>query len=338
MRSGLNWLHFSSSAPGRSTATSTRASGFVLSLCSPVLRAMICGGFLEGGARRLELEDVDGRRFGAVLDAWCGRAGWEAGELGELVRLAGLADRLQMAEAEEALEDVIVGRLGVETCADVVTGSRALGLRRLEEAALGMVMERFEEVAGTAGYVGLEEEVLGRVLEDEGLGVRSEERAYEGLVRWMRGGEGGLRGRGLLRAIRFGVMEDGYLATGVHGVFPEKQLKWIEGYVTEAVQARAARMRGEEVRLARLGAKGLTRRTGRGAAREWCEGDGGGRRRVGHRLGSECLAACEGSSETVEDDCVWSIAPCEGLLVSGHDSGMLTVLNAITGARERGLE
>ena len=39
--------------------------------------------------------------------------------------------------------------------------------------------------------MGLEEEVLGRVLEDEGLGVRSEERAYEGLVRWMMGGKGG---------------------------------------------------------------------------------------------------------------------------------------------------
>ena len=50
---------------------------------------------------------------------------------------------------------------------------------------------RFEEVAGTKGFMGLEEEALRRVLEDEGLGVRSEERAYEGLVRWMMGGKGG---------------------------------------------------------------------------------------------------------------------------------------------------
>ena len=324
---------------------------------------MVCGGFREGGVRRVELGDVDGRGFGAVLDAWCGRAGWEARELGELVRLAGLADRLQMSEAGEALEDVIVGRLSVGTCADVATGSRALGLGRLEEAGLRMVAERFEEVAGTAGYLGMEEAALGRVLEEEGLGVRSEERAYEGLVRWMKAGEGGLRGRGLLRAVRFGVMEEGYLATGARAVFPGEQLEWIEGCLSEAVEARAAGRRGEEARTEHLGAKGLSRRRGRGVAWERCEG-GGGRRLAGHAAEVRCLAACHGRvcSGASDEICVWdgltlglertlepqrtlgrrgsvwSLASWEGLLLSGHGDGRVVVWNAATGALERVLD
>ena len=47
---------------GRSSDSSVRFSGLLLSLCSPVLRAMICGGFREGAARRLVFDDVDGGR------------------------------------------------------------------------------------------------------------------------------------------------------------------------------------------------------------------------------------------------------------------------------------
>ena len=163
----------------------------LLSLCSPVLHKTICGDFSEGRAKRLELDDVDAGSFGSLLDAWCGRTGLEAKELGDLMALAGLADRFEMTEVQGGLEEAIIGRLSVGTCADVLTRSGGLGLRRVEAAAERMVVEGFEEVAGTEGFMGLEEEALRKVLEDEGLGVRSEERAYEGLVRWMMGGKGG---------------------------------------------------------------------------------------------------------------------------------------------------
>ena len=119
----------------RNSTTSRKVSGMLLSLCSPVLRKTICGGFIEGRAKRLELDDVDAGRFGSLLDAWCGRTGLEAKELGDLMALAGLADRFEMTEVQGGLEEAIIGRLSVGTCADVLTRSGGLGLRRVEAAA-----------------------------------------------------------------------------------------------------------------------------------------------------------------------------------------------------------
>ena len=74
-------------------------------------------------------------------------------------------------------------------------------------------MRRFDEVCRTAGFMGLDEETVGKLLEEDGLGVAKEEEAYEGLACWMEGNAGGgLRGRELLRQVRFGVMEERYLA------------------------------------------------------------------------------------------------------------------------------
>ena len=117
---------------------------------------------------------MDAGSFGSLLAAWCGRAGLETKELGDLMALAGPADRFEMTEVQGGLEDTIIGKLSVETCANVLMWSGGLGLRLVEAAAERMVVELFEEVAGTERFMGLEEEALGRVLE-VGLGVKSEQ-------------------------------------------------------------------------------------------------------------------------------------------------------------------
>ena len=49
-----------------------KASGFVLSLASPVLRKMICGSFDESVERKVKLQDVGQKVFFDVLDLWRG--------------------------------------------------------------------------------------------------------------------------------------------------------------------------------------------------------------------------------------------------------------------------
>ncbi len=213
-----------------------RASGFVLGLSSPVLQKMLCGGFSESVGRRVELEDVDGVAYGKVLDMWCGKDGLEEKELRGVLVLAGLADRLEMAEVGAALEEVIIGQLNVGTCAEVLMVSGQLGLGRVEAAARVLALERFEEVAGTEGFMEMDEEALGGLLEDDGLCVSKEEAVFEGLVSWMKGGDCGLRGRGLLSKIRFGLMDREYLASQAKGRLGAGHAEWIDGLVAEALR------------------------------------------------------------------------------------------------------
>jgi hypothetical protein len=67
--------------------------------------------------------------------------------------MASVADRLQMAEVLTALEDAIMGEIRIGPCVEVLEGSRRLGLQRVEEAAWGMAVGRFEEVCETAGFI-----------------------------------------------------------------------------------------------------------------------------------------------------------------------------------------
>ena len=334
---------------GRSSGTSLRASGFLLCLSSPVLHKMLCGGFNESAKRRVEIEDVDGDAYSRVLDVWCGKEGLEAKGLEEALLLASLADRLEMPEAGAALEDAISEQLSVGMCGEVLMRSRRLGLRRVEAAARGLALERFEEVAGTAGFLSLDEEAVGDLLEDDGLRASREEAAFEGLVRWMKGGDGGLRGRGLLSKIRFGLMGREYLASHIRGTLGEEHAGWIGDFVLEALRLRA----GGEGR-GMLGAKGMAPRNDWGVRWERY-GDGGGRRLQGHAYGVRALAECEGwvcsgsedgsirvwsraslrQERTLHDeaDTVDSLATWNGLLISGHSRGRIMAWDVATGGR-----
>jgi hypothetical protein len=71
------------------------------------------------------------------LDLWCGKEVCGDKELAEVMMMASVEDQLQMVEVATALEDAIMREMRVGTCAEVLEGSRRLGLRLVQEAAWG---------------------------------------------------------------------------------------------------------------------------------------------------------------------------------------------------------
>ena len=180
----------------RSSGTSLRANKFLLCVSSPFLHKMICGSFSECMAPRLELEDVDGAAYSDVLDLWCGKEGLGDKSLDCIMAMANVADRLGMTEVGMALEEAITGQLSVDVCGDVLMGSMRLGLGRVEAGARVLALERFEEVAGTEGFMRMDEGVVGSLLDDDELSVSREEALLEAVVGWMKGGGASFGGGG----------------------------------------------------------------------------------------------------------------------------------------------
>ena len=243
------------------------------------------------------------------------------------------------------LEEAIIAQLSVGVCGDVLMGSGRLGLGRVEASARGLALERFEEVAGTAGFMRMDEELVSSLLEDDGLRVSKEEVAFEALVGWMKVGGCGLRGRGMLQKIRFGLMDQEYLTSQVHKKLGAEYAEWIHGLVVVALSSPAG---GEGP-----GAKELAPRIGWGVRWEQC-GDGAGRRLKGHADDVYALAECEGrmcsgtfggsirvwNSTSLEPernlyeseyDTVYCLTTWNGLLISGHIDGRILVWNVVTG-------
>ena len=52
---------------GSNGGRSTRYSGFLLSIVSPVLHKMVCGAFKEGLSKRVELGETEEKAFETVL-------------------------------------------------------------------------------------------------------------------------------------------------------------------------------------------------------------------------------------------------------------------------------
>ena len=290
----------------------------------------------------MELDGVDGVMYGKVLDVWCGNT-LEEKELGDMLVLASVADRLEMMEVGAALEEAIIRQLSVGVCGDVLMASCRLGLGRVEAAARELGLERFEELTATRGFMEIDEEVMGSLLEDDGLCVSKEEAAFEGLVGWMKGGGGELRGRGLLSKIRFGLMDQEYLTSRIQGTLGE----WIDGLVADALRVQ----RGEEGREV----KGPSPRIGWGVRWERYE-VGGGRTLQCDSQGVNALAECEGrmcsglsngsirvwnkaslqQERTLYDNegsAVLCLTTWDGLLIGGHDDGRIAVWNVVTGER-----
>ena len=139
-------------------------------MASPVLHKMICGSFIEGRTRQLSLKSIDAETFEKIFSLWCGKEE-HADQLGDVMVMASVADRLEMLDFFAVLEAAIIGELRPEACAEVLMSSRRLGLVQVEAAAWGMAVGRFDEVCRTAGFMGLDEETVGKLLEEDGLGV-----------------------------------------------------------------------------------------------------------------------------------------------------------------------
>ncbi len=91
-----------------------------------------------------------------------------------------------------ALEDAMIGQLGVDVCGGLLMESVRLGLGRLEAAARVMVLELFEKIAGMEWFVWMDGEAVGSLLDDDALRVSKEEAALEAVVWWMKGTDGEL--------------------------------------------------------------------------------------------------------------------------------------------------
>jgi hypothetical protein len=333
---------------------------------------MLCGSFSESKEKRLRLDDVESRAFIKTLDIWCGRADGQEMELHEVQQLASVADRFQITEVTSALEEGVMRQLRLEGCGEVLGWSGGCGMRRLEAAALKMAAERFEEFARTAGFMRMEGEALGSVLDDDRLAARNEEAVWEAVVAWKRGAAGEAGWRGVVGKVRFPLMGEEYLGDRVVGRVGGEDGEWMAGVVAEALRAKAARREGVVLEFEALGRKALEDRVGLGVRWEdyrdggelrlgghadtvrgvalcdgrVCSGSEDGSIRVWSRASGELERTLEANGADVEDadsdedssDPVFSLAAWEGLLVSGHDSGTLRVWNVATGECDQVLE
>ena len=341
-----------------------RANSFLLSVCSPVLHRMLCGCFAESKAKKLELKDVHSTVFGKALGIFCGREHIKELDLGDVKELASVADRFQMTEVVAVLDMTISKYLTLSVCGEVLSWSGELGLRKSEVTAQNLATDQFEDLAKTEGFMQMDEQALGRLLDDDNLVASSEEAVWEAVVEWRRvQAEGQARGLGLVGKIRFPLMEEGYLRSRVVGMAPAEEAEWMEGVVAEALRAKAARGDCAGLDLELLGPKALDGRVGLGV--RWEEyTDGDERRLKGHAENVWALAevggrVCSGSQdgsirvwsmvgEATEPErmlvsgkthcSVHSMSAWEGRLISGHNDGMLRVWDVVTGACDQVLE
>ena len=205
----------------------------------------------------------------------------------------------------------------------------------------------------------MDEEALGRLLDDDGLTARSEEAVREALAARMTAEGGSVRGWELVRRVRFPLMWEGYL--------PAKEGGLLSGVVAEALRAITARCGGGpayEPRL--LGPRALVCRVSAGV--NWAERAGGGGRRLpGHAGAVWAAAACGGRVCTGSLDgairlwdrgslphertlhapprggggrsgAVLALAAWSGQFVRGHDDGSLIVWDLPAAACEQALE
>jgi hypothetical protein len=324
---------------------------------------MLCGKFNENNEKKtLYIRDVDGNAFRKVMDMWYGKLDNVELALDDIPALASVADRFQISEVTSALDETTLLHLSMHTCSDVLNWSGEHGLRLSEQAARKLATERFNELVLTESFLRIDEEAFGKLLEDNYLGTH-EEAVWEAVTVW-RGAEGQARGRGLVKKIRFPLMEEEYLRSRVVAMAPAQDAEWMEGVVAEALLAKAARGDGGGFEFKLLGLKALDHRVGQGV--RWRDYVNGGERHLkGHTDDVRAVAVCGGrvcsgsmdgwirvwsatgeatdsdepkGMRLPEGDAVLSLSAWEGRLISGNSSGKLWVWNVVTGTCDQVLD
>jgi hypothetical protein len=289
---------------------------------------------------------------------------WVGG--GGVMGLGLMADRYQVDVVQVVVEEAVMRLLTVESCGTMLALSTGSGLLRVEGASRELARREFDDFARTEGFMKVGDEVLGSLLEDDELCTEREERVYEGVVRWIKGGEGGaVRGLGLLRKVRFPLMEEGYLA----GLSREEcgKLAGLMELVEEAVGLQSVgREEWGRQRLRHLDDRSVVERCRLGVRWEEYVGGGGeeyvggGERRLDVDRGVYSVAAygvfvCGGledgriqvwNSLTLEQDrtltghgdTVWALLFVGGRLVSGSDDRCIRVWDVAAGRCEGVLE
>jgi hypothetical protein len=216
--------------------SSTRCSAFLLSLLSPVWRAKLCRPFTTQGSRTLDLEPGDAAIFPKLLALGCGQPA-AARSFCELLEIGRMADLYGMTNVCREVEWQAERHLTVDRAAEVLGRAIDGGLARVRAASRMLALSQFESFAATAGFMGLEEQELGAMLDEGCVEAEGEEQVLEAVARWMRGGgaEQQLRGEGLLRRIRFDAIGTEYLRGAGRVVLPGSTLL---GELMEAALAR----------------------------------------------------------------------------------------------------
>ena len=122
-----------------------------------------------------------------------------------------MADRYQVEVVQCSVEDAVLTLLTLETCGSILVSSFGSGLTRVQSESREFALRKFDDFSKSPGFMEIDEEVLGSLLDDDGLTTEKEERVFEAVVRWMKS-DGELRGKELLRKIRFPHMDALYLA------------------------------------------------------------------------------------------------------------------------------
>jgi hypothetical protein len=341
-------------------ASRENASGFLLSVLSPVWRAKLCGDLGGATKRELALEGGEAGLFSKLVALGCGESVTMDEGLEGVVELGQMADRYQVEVVQGAAEDAAMRLLTVERCGTVLGQSVGSGLVRVEKMCRELALRRFDEFARTAGFMEVGEEALGSLLDDDGLQTEAEERVYEGVVRWMKGGKrGGVRGVGLVGKVRFPFMGSEYLAELSREADPELRLAGLDGLLLDALAVRCKpRSTWGAMKLRHLGARALVARRGGCVRWEDYTQAGGGKPKVRLEAGQSvsCLTAnelyiCGGlsggsirvwSRSTLEQGrtlighikAVKALLLCGGKLVSGSDDTGIKVWDVGSGRCE----
>ena len=176
---------------------------FLLGMLSPAWRTKLCGGIGIKGEQLLDMDEEDPSLFLKVVALGCGNTVAMDGGLEELVRLARMADKYQVAAILADVEQAVLDRLTVDNCGLILSMISGSGLVRLERASRELALREFDHFAESQGFMDVSEEVLGSLLDDDALISESEELVLKGIVRWMKGkDEGEIRGEGLLRNLQ----------------------------------------------------------------------------------------------------------------------------------------
>ena len=290
-----------------------RVSDFLLCLLSPVWRAKLCGGFSGSTSRRLEMQAEEETAFQQLLRLGVGGKASVRGGLRGLVEVAMIADRYRMEAVLEAVEGELLRRLTVETCAEMLITGAVSGLSRVEGESRRLALREFEPLSRTDGFFRLSEDLLASLLDSDELIAPGEEVVFEAVVRWMRaaggtgdlrgkgdvgggegagGGGGGLRGEGLLRRVRFPLMDWEYLFETARDTLPEA-CPALEMMVLEALALKSfPAHRRPGVRLRHLDP--AVARPRRAAGVPWGRRSFGGERRLAVPEMARSLALCGG--------------------------------------------
>jgi hypothetical protein len=329
------------------------ASGFLLSILSPVWRAKLCSGIGIEGRHKLNLDGEEVALFPKMLDVAIGVAVTVDG-LRELIGMVRMADRYQMESIQGALEEAVLNKLTVESCGGILAMSSGSGLERLERASRELALRKFDLFAQSDEYMDLGEELLGSLLEDDNLCSEREERVLEVVVRWMKVKGGAIRGEGLLRKIRFPLMATAYLTDEAREMLPENT--GLDALVLEACYLKhTGSYLWAERKLRYLDAKVLLPRREKGV--DWEQYASGGERRLAvglvvtavspHSrtllcggLGDGSILVWNRATMDLERSLpghtakVWALLTVEGWLISGSSDSRIRVWDVAAGRCE----